>query len=108
MFVYNTTICFVYHLYEFIFIFFCVLIVLNHIYYSTVIESLPKSTGSLDHITFILLPSVAEVMDVLFAFWRDVVGYGVATVHDHDKGLAVIGLLKWWASTHQHVENHTQ
>lgn len=42
----------------------------------------------------------AQMTYVLFAFWRDVAGHSVTTVHDHDEGLAVIGLLKGWVSTH--------
>lgn len=44
----------------------------------------------------------------LSALCRDVRGDGVAAVHDHGEGLAVVGLLEGGVATHQHVEDDSQ
>lgn len=45
---------------------------------------------------------------LLCALCRDMRGDGVATVHDHGEGLAVVGLLEGGVATHQHVEDDPQ
>lgn len=44
----------------------------------------------------------------LSALCRDVWGDGVAAVHDHGEGFAVVGLLEGGVATHQHVEDYSQ
>lgn len=44
----------------------------------------------------------------LSALCRDVRGHGVAAVHDHGQGLAVVGLLEGGVAAHQHVQDDPQ